>query len=260
MSMALWLQPCWTDPAALLGVGSVMSTRRAGVSVAPRHALNLGVAVGDDPVAVARNRQIFQQAIAAQPVWMRQVHGTRVVRLDAAHAGVGAATLEADACWTTAPGVACTVQVADCLPVLFSAPGGRVVGAAHAGWRGLAGGILQATVQQICAAAPCAPVGLQAWLGPCIGPRQFEVGADVRQAFAATGAWPEPVLQQCFRTAPEGKYLADLPGLARHVLCSLGVSRVSGGGWCTVEAPLDYFSFRRDGVTGRMAASVWIVR
>jgi polyphenol oxidase len=258
--MASWLQPCWTDPAALAGVGSVMSTRQGGGSGAPWHALNLGEAVGDDPASVARNRHIFQRAIVAQPVWMRQVHGTRVVRLDATHAAVGAATLEADACWITEPQVACTVQVADCLPVLFAGPGGLAVGAAHAGWRSLVGGILQKTLHHICAAARCAPGAVQVWLGPCIGPRQFEVGSDVRLAFAATGVWSQRVQQQCFRSVGGEKYLADLPALARHALGDLGVNQISGGGWCTVESPLDFFSFRRDGVTGRMAASIWITR
>ena len=181
---------------------------------------------------------------------MSQVHGARVLRLPA---DAGSGTLEADAAISTEPGIACTVMVADCLPVLFAAPAGRGVGAAHAGWRGLAGGVLEATVAALCEAAACSAQDLRAWLGPCIGPRQFEVGADV---VAALGGGP------CFveRPRPDGamRWLADLPGLARERLRAAGVTEVSGGEWCTVEDASRFFSFRRDGVSGRMAAAVWL--
>jgi YfiH family protein len=180
------------------------------------------------------------------------VHGAEVLRLQA-----GAQTLAqpADAAITTDAGIACTVLVADCLPVLFAAPQGRGVGAAHAGWRGLAGGVLEATVAALCDAAACPPSELLAWLGPCIGPRQFEVGADVLEAFAgATHFVPRPRADGAMR------WLADLPGLARERLRAAGLSNVSGGAWCTVEDGSRFFSFRRDGVTGRMAAAVWLRR
>lgn len=234
-----------------------MSTRGGGVSAAPWDSLNLGTAVGDDPAVVAENRSRFVAQTGARPLWLRQVHGTTVLR-------AGAALLDgdppqADAAWTDEPGVACTIQVADCLPVLLAAPEGRAVGAAHAGWRGLAGGVVEAAVRAVCEAACCAPGELVVWLGPCIGPRQFEVDADVLRAF---GQPPEGADARRFtaRRAADGslRWLADLPGLARDRLARLGVTRVDGGTWCTVEDRSRFFSFRRDGVTGRMAAAVWL--
>jgi YfiH family protein len=162
---------------------------------------------------------------------------------------------EADAAITTEPGLACTVMVADCLPVLFAAPRARAVGAAHAGWRGLAAGVLEATVQALCEVAACGADELSAWLGPCIGPRQFEVGADVQAAFG-----PAAARHFTARPRPDGspRWLADLPALARDRLHAAGVLRITGGTWCTVEDPSRFFSFRRDQVTGRMAAAVWL--
>ena len=233
-------------------VGALMSTRAGGVSKDPWQSLNLGTAVGDVAAAVAENRRRFEAAIGVPAVYLRQVHGSHVLRLRAADAG---RTLDeaADAAIATEPGIACTVQVADCLPVLFAAPQGRGVGAAHAGWRSLAGGVLEAAVRALCDATACAPHEIQAWLGPCIGPRQFEVGADVVEAFAGARHFVP-------RRHADGsmRWLADLPGLARERLLALGLTQVTGGEWCTVEDPLRFFSFRRDGVTGRMAAAVWL--
>jgi YfiH family protein len=165
----------------------------------------------------------------------------------------------ADASVCAEPGIACTVQVADCLPVLFAAPNGRGVAAAHAGWRGLAGGVLEAALQTLCEAAVCAPGEVEVWIGPGIGPREFEVGADVLQAF---GAAPEAADPARFVPRPgrPDKWLADLPLLARDRLQAAGVEAISGGRWCTVSEPSRFFSFRRDGRTGRMAAAVWIPR
>jgi hypothetical protein len=231
-----------------------MSTREGGVSGGPYASLNLGSAVGDRPEHVAANRERFAAACGAVPVFLRQVHGTRVVRLDAADAAAPAALHEADASFTTEPGIACTVLVADCLPVLFAAPGGRGVAAAHAGWRGLAAGVLESTVVALCEAAACDPPALEAWLGACIGPSAFEVGADVLEAFGA-----DP-LQAAPRFVPgrPGKWFADLPGLARDRLAAAGVGAVSGGRWCALADASRFFSFRRDRVTGRMGAAVWI--
>ena len=233
-------------------VGALMSTRDGGVSRAPFDSLNLGRAGGDERAAVDENRSRFGAALGGVPVWLSQVHGSRVVRL---HASAPLETHAADAAITTAPAVACTVMVADCLPVLFAAPGAQAVGAAHAGWRGLAAGVLEATVSALCDAAACKPGELQASLGPCIGPRQFEVGADVLEAFGAGPefvAWPRP----------EGvlRWRADLPALARRRLVAAGLTQISGGSWCTVEDASRFFSFRRDRVTGRMAAAVWLRR
>jgi YfiH family protein len=193
-------------------------------------------------------------------VRLNQVHGARVVRLTAADAAPGAPHHDADACVTVEPGVVCSIQVADCLPVLFAAPG--AVAAAHAGWRGLAAGVLEATLSALCEASGCSPDRVAVWLGPCIGPRRFEVGADVLQAFGlapAATTVPEAALQDSrFVPLRSGKWLADLPGLARDRLSARGVTSVSGGTWCTFEDASRFFSFRRDGVTGRMVAAVWL--
>lgn len=245
-----WLVPELDVP----GVRAVMTTRAGGVSAAPYDSLNLGIAVDDDPLAVAANRARLAQAIGgARPVYLKQVHGALIVRLGAADADHP--PQEVDASLTTEPGVACLVQVADCLPVLLAAPEARGVAAAHAGWRGLAGGVVDTTVAALCESAACAASELSAWLGPCIGPRQFEVGADVVEAFGA-GAGHR------FLPKPEvpGKWLADLAGLARDRLAALGVTNIKGGQWCTVEDASRFFSFRRDRVTGRMAACIWIDR
>jgi polyphenol oxidase len=256
-----WLWPEWPGGAVHPRIGSVMSCRAGGVSQAPFDSLNLGAAVGDDPICVTTNRARFHQVCGARPVFLKQVHGVRVVRLTAADASAEANLLEADASVTTEPGLACTIQVADCLPVLFAAPDGRAVGAAHAGWRGLAAGVLQATALAVCELADCSPADLSAWLGPCIGPRRFEVGADVLAGFGED-ALDEKLTPRFVRLASAvsgaPKWLADLPGLARDHLNALGVVKVSGGQWCTVEDASRFFSFRRDRVTGRMAAAIWI--
>ncbi len=232
-----------------------MSTREGGVSVGPYASMNLGSAVGDDAECVAANRARFAEACGAAPVFLRQVHGTSVVRIGAGDTAPGAAIHGGDASLTTESGVACTVQAADCLPVLFAGPEGRAVAAAHAGWRGLASGVIEATVAAVCAAASCRPSELQAWLGACIGPRAFEVGADVLEAFGADPSRPETNRFVSLRT---GKWLADLAGLARDRLGEAGVEQISGGQWCAVEDASRFFSYRRDRVTGRMAAAVWI--
>jgi polyphenol oxidase len=247
------LTPDWDVDAR---VGALMSTRAGGVSAAPFDSANLGRSVGDDAAAVAENRRRFAAALdGAEPCWMNQVHGVRVLRLAR---GAVAERVEADAAITTEPGLACTVMVADCLPVLFAAPGGRGVGAAHAGWRGLAAGVLDATVAGLAEAAQCAPSEIAAWLGPCIGPRAFEVGADVLAAFGATSEAPGE--RFVHRPRPDGapRWLADLAGLARDRLRARGLIRISGVDACTVEDRSRFFSFRRDGVTGRMAAAVWV--
>jgi polyphenol oxidase len=242
------LKPDWRTDAR---VGALMTTRAGGASAAPFDSMNLGRSAGDDPSAVAENRRRFEAAMGMPTRYLSQVHGARVVRLS--HAAHG--PYEADAAITTEPSLACAVLVADCLPVLFAAPEARGVGAAHAGWRGLAGGVLEATVVALCDAAACAPHDLVAWLGPCIGPRRFEVGADVLDAFGAAAS-----LRFVSRPRSDGapRWLADLPGLARDRLAAAGVSAIHGGTWCTVEDASAFFSFRRDGVTGRMAAAVWI--
>jgi polyphenol oxidase len=239
--------PDWPVPAQ---VGALMTTRAGGISKAPFDSLNIGVAVGDDPAAVAHNRRVVAETIAARPVYLRQVHGACVIEI------------EADAAFTTVPGIACAIQVADCLPVLFADTQGRAVGAAHAGWRGLAAGVLERTAQAVCAAAACEPAALCAWLGPCIGPRAFEVGADVLEAVGHPPAGSERFVS-ALRADGSPAWRADLAGLARDRLAGIGVSSISAAGWCTVEDASRFFSFRRDtrmGRSGRMVALVWLRR
>ncbi len=243
-------RPGWPAPP---GVQAVFSTREGGVGRAPHDSFNLGVACGDEPQAVAENRRRFVQAMGAQPVWLRQVHGCSVL-----HLVDGQPRDEpADAAWTATPGIACTVLVADCLPVLFATTDGRAVAAAHAGWRGLAAGVLPATVQALSQGAGVAPGDIQAWLGPCIGPQAFEVGPDVLQAFGRPTA-PQSHDAFCWQPRADGsaRWRADLPRLAQQSLQAAGVTRVVADGACTVGEPSRFFSYRRDGVTGRMAAAI----
>ncbi len=249
-----WITPDWPAP---VNVRSICTTRAGGISHPPYGTLNLGDHVGDAPEAVTTNRKILAGVIQARPVFLRQVHGRSAVVLDSG-APDGA---QADGCVATAPGVACTMMVADCLPVLFCTADGGVVAAAHAGWRGLAGeggqGILEAVVGLLGSTASAQPAQMLAWLGPCIGAPAFEVGSEVRAAFEADDAGAASL----FRPHAQSKWLADLQGLARRRLHALGIARIYGndGGpaWCTVANPSQFFSHRRDRVGGRFAASIW---
>ncbi len=238
-----WIVPAWPAPA---NVKALSTTRAGGVGTAPFDSLNLGTHVGDDPAVVAANRARLRGLLPAEPCWLNQVHGTTVVDL-ASHAGVP----DADAAVSRRPGAVCVVMTADCLPVLLCDRAGTVVGAAHAGWRGLQGGVIEATVRAM--GVPAA--GLVAWLGPAIGPDAFEVGDEERAAFVAD----DPAAAAAFRPAgPAGKWLADLYLLARQRLAALGVASVHGGDACTVTDAARFFSYRRDGRTGRMASLVWL--
>ena len=234
------------------GVHALCSTRHGGVSLPPFDGFNLGDHVQDETDAVAANRAIFQAQLGgAKPIFLTQVHGTRVLSLDTSSTD----GIEADACLTRTPKLACTIMVADCLPLLFTDDRGQVVAAAHAGWRGLALGVIEATVNAVCAAALVPAAQVQAWLGPCIGPEAFEVGLDVREALLAPDYFkPHPVHSH--------KWLADLPGMARARLGAMGVRSIAGNdstqAWCTVSQPSRLFSYRRDGRTGRFAASIWL--
>jgi len=254
--LPLW-RPRWAGELSP-EIAAAMSTRHGGVSQGPWASLNLGGACGDVLADVAVNRQRFASALGARPVWLRQVHGTNVVQLDGA--SPGADLLPADAAWTATPGIACTVLVADCLPVLLAARDGSAVAAAHAGWRGLAAGVLEATVQALQQGAGVAPRDLMAWLGPCIGPQAFEVGADVLAGF---GVLPETAGPDVFLYRPRAdgtpRWRAYLPALASARLQAAGVPEgaIHACGHCTFSEPSDLFSFRRDGVTGRLAAAIW---
>ncbi len=250
------MQPRWAVPLPA-AVGAAMSTRHGGHSRGPWASLNLGGACGDDAARVATNRQSFAAALGARPVWLRQIHGTTVLRLDAS--SPAAELPPADAAWTTVPGIACTALVADCLPVLLAARDGSAVAAAHAGWRGLAAGVLEATVQALAQGAGVAARDLVVWLGPCIGPQAFEVGADVLAAFDSTAAADRTLFAPRPRADGSARWLADLPGLAARRLQAAGVpaAAISRAGLCTHGQPSDFFSFRRDGTTGRLAAAIW---
>lgn len=258
--------PGWPAPP---NVRALCTTRAGGVSLAPWDSLNLGDHVGDSVSAVAANRARLAQAIAARPVFLKQVHACGLVELDA-NTPDGAT---GDACLTRAPGLACTIMVADCLPVLLCDRQGSTVGAAHAGWRGLAGvtaargggprGVLEETCGRFFSAARIEPADIAArtlaWLGPCIGPNAFEVGDEVKAAFEAHGR----AAAAMFKSQAQGKWLADLPGLARQRLRALGISAIHGNDgtlpWCTVSNPSQFFSHRRDGRSGRFAACIWLL-
>ena len=241
-----WLTPAWPAPA---NVKAFITTRSGGVSVAPRDSLNLGYKAGDDAQAVAQNRAIVAAVMPRPPKWLAQIHGTRVVNADAV-----TDTPEADASVAHAAGSVCAIMIADCLPVLFTNRAGTRVAAAHAGWRGLAGGVLANTVQTLCDAGD-KPADLIAYIGPGIGPRHFEVGADVYEAFVRQDATAQAAF---VAHAPgTGKWRADLFMLARQALVRAGVSDIHGGGLCTYADPQRFFSYRRDKTTGRMAAFIW---
>ena len=256
--MADFIKPDWRAPAS---IGALSTLRSGGVSVGAYGAFaapsgqggwNFGRNVGDDPVAVQENRARLAALLPAAPVWLSQVHGTNVV--DAAQVS---GSVDADASFTTARGVVCLVQTADCLPVLFCDVDGRVVAAAHAGWRGLLNGVLEQTV----AAMRGAGAGeILAWLGPAIGPLQFEVGAEVRQAFLERAAQDRAETDAAFLpvAGSPGKYLADIYMLARLRLALCGAVRCHGGHFCTVTDVASFYSYRRDKTTGRMASMVWI--
>jgi YfiH family protein len=238
-----FLRPDWPAPA---GVHAVMTTRRGGVSRGPYASLNLATHVGDEPASVAENRGRLHESLRlpAEPTWLEQVHGIGVAVLPRRSAG------PADAAVCFSRGVVCAVLVADCLPVVLASRAGDRAGIAHAGWRGLAAGVIEATV----AALDCEPGSIVAWLGPSIGPEAFEVGSEVRDAFLARDGGAVAA----FRACRDRRWLADLPALARRRLAAAGVADVHGGNLDTVSDPARFYSHRRDGTTGRMAALAWL--
>ncbi|WP_246185108.1 peptidoglycan editing factor PgeF [Pandoraea morbifera] len=256
-----WIVPDWPAPA---NVRAVFTTRAGGVSQGPQATFNLGYKADDDPDAVRTNRELLAARTGVPSAFVAQVHGPRVVdagaALDALNAGE---PLQADASATSAVGLASIVMVADCLPVLLCDVQGRAVAAAHAGWRGLCAGVIEETVRALRARLPRddADASVIAWLGPCIGPAAFEVGPEVREAFLAAASPQEREATRAAFVAHGdpgiGKSMADLCALARLRLAREGVTSVSGGKWCTVAEPSRFYSYRRDRMTGRMAALVW---
>jgi YfiH family protein len=238
-----WLEPDWGAPT---GVRAVTTLRWGGVSRAPYESLNLGGHVGDDPLSVAENRRRLVAALdlPGEPHWLEQVHGLNVHRIP------GAASGPADAAVTRERGQVLAVLTADCLPVVLAAGTGGALAVAHAGWRGLLAGVLEETL----AALGGQPASVVAWLGPAIGPVAYEVGDEVRDAFVGRCAGAE----KAFRPSPAGRWFCDLYRLAGQRLRAAGVTRISGGDHCTLKESGDFFSYRRDGRTGRMATLAWL--
>ena len=244
-----FIKPKWSAPSS---VHTLVTTRVGGVSATPFDSLNLGNHVGDLPEHVSKNRELLRSNLPNEPLWLTQVHGTTV-------STPSERCSEADAIVSNIPGEVLSIMTADCLPVLFSNKSGTVIGAAHAGWRGLCAGVLENTVKAMQGLSTDGGHASEvvAWLGPAIGPLAFEVGQDVMQAFNESGI---PYSEDAFTSIPQkpGKYLANLYSLARGRLQSIGIHQIDGGDFCTVTQANQFFSYRRDGVTGRFASLIWI--
>jgi len=242
-----WIIPDWPAPRS---VGAISTTRLGGVSKGPWQSLNLGMNSGDGADEVARNRALLSEMLPAAPHWVQQVHGSRVLQHPGAGLSKDPPIVQADAQFTREKHAVCAILAADCLPVLFCDRKGTEVAAAHAGWRGMAAGVLENTV-----AAMGQPASeLIAWLGPAIGPAVYQVGDDVKAAFASQQAAGAAAFK------PDGdRWLFDLYAMARHCLQQVGVGHISGGGYCTYSDPERFFSYRRDRITGRMANLVWLL-
>jgi polyphenol oxidase len=241
-----WIEPDWPAPRGVRALSTLRGDARSGVSNAPYGCFNLGDRVGDDPAAVAENRRRLKEAagLPSEPAWLSQVHGIGVADLDSSDAPGSA-----DAAIARGSSKVCAILTADCLPIVFASDSGDTVAAAHAGWRGLAAGVIEATVR----AMGVSPAGLVAWLGPAIGPGHFEVGTEVRDAFLVT----DSEAAEAFEPNAHGRFMADLGVLARRRLQGLGVSRIYGGGECTFAQADRYYSHRREGITGRQATLIW---
>lgn len=248
------IKPSWVVPEQ---IQAFCTTRLGGVSKTPFASLNLGLNAGDDSVTVLQNRSILRSNLPNEPIWLKQIHGiavstpaTRGLQVDG--------PFEADAAVTNIPNEVLAILTADCMPVLFTSKSGVVIGAAHAGWRGLSGGVLERTIQEMIALSPgLSPKEIVAWMGPAIGPTAFEVGEDVLKAFSGQDQSP---LSKAFTPILErpGKYLANLYLLARERLRLAGIEQISGGDFCTFNDPKNFFSYRRDKETGRLASLIWI--
>lgn len=250
------IKPNWAVPQS---IQSFCTTRAGGVSNTPFDSLNLGLNAGDDPESVLNNRSILNRCIPSEPIWLKQIHGTTVSTPNSRKL-FGAGPYEADAAVSNIPNEVLAVLAADCMPVLFASRKGDVIGAAHGGWRGLSGGVLENTIQAMCNLSPgLSPQDISVWMGPAIGPTAFEVGEDVLQAFSSQG---QAILSKAFIPIPgrAGKYLANLYLLAQDRLSTLGIKQVDGGDFCTFSDPEYFFSYRRDKKTGRFATLIWIAQ
>ncbi|MBU3611799.1 peptidoglycan editing factor PgeF [Polynucleobacter sp. MG-27-Goln-C1] len=249
-----WIEPSWAAPQQ---IKSLSTTRHGGVSKSPFNTLNLGLNAGDDSVDVLHNRSIVRSHLPTEPLWLKQIHGV-TVSTPASRKAPSSKPFEADAAVTNIANEVLAILTADCMPVLFASKGGDVIGAAHAGWRGLSGGVLENTLQEMLALSPgLSPKDIVVWMGPAIGPTAFEVGEDVLQAFAGQGS---TILSKALKPIAEssGKYLANLYLLAQDRLRSLGIEQIDGGDFCTFNDSERFFSYRRDKETGRFASFIWI--
>ena len=250
------IEPSW---AVSQRIQAFCTTRQGGLSQPPFNTLNLGLNAGDDSTDVLQNRSILRSTLPAEPLWLKQIHGI-TVSTPASRNALGNGPFEADASVTNIPNEVLAILTADCMPVLFTSKSGDVIGAAHAGWRGLSGGVLENTIDEMIALSPGLTTSdISAWMGPAIGPSAFEVGEDVLQAFAQQG---QDILSKAFTPiiGTPGKYCADLYLLARDRLRTLGIEQIDGGGFCTANDPERFFSYRRDKVTGRFASLIWIAK
>lgn len=248
------IEPSWTVSQQ---IQAFCTTRQGGISKPPFNSLNLGLHAGDDVVDVLQNRVIVRSELPAEPLWLKQIHGV-TVSTPASRNTFGDGSFEADAAVTNIPNEVLAILAADCMPVLFASKAGDVIGAAHAGWRGLSSGVLENTIDEMIALSPSLTTSdISVWMGPAIGPSVFEVGEDVLQAFTQQG---KDILSKAFIPiiGTPGKYLADLYLLARDRLRVLGIEQITGGEFCTVSSPERFFSYRRDKVTGRFASLIWI--
>jgi YfiH family protein len=250
------IKPVWPAP---VNINAFVTTRHGGASDAPYGTLNLGEHVGDQSSMVIANRQIVKKLLPTEPVWLKQTHSIQVSTPNTRR-GASQHSIEADAAVSNIPDEVLVILTADCLPVLFSSTDGSVIGAAHAGWRGLSNGVLENTVSEILKLAQHTHAGdLIAWMGPAIGPESFEVGEDVLGCFEESGLHN---IAKCFVPLAHkpGKYLADIYQLARDRLKAVGLNSIFGGEFCTVKDGERFFSYRRDGVTGRFASFIWIAK
>ena len=246
-----FITPNWPAPKNIHALQTTRNSenREGGVSHAPFNSLNLGSHVKDNPIHVAQNRQLLSQFLPSEPVWLNQIHGINVI--DAANTNC---VPDADASFTTRKNVVCVTMTADCLPILVCDSAGTLVASIHAGWRSLCDGVIEATIAKL----PANPADLMAWLGPAIGPNAFEVGSDVRAQFMEKDAQAELAFKKHGEDQEQDKWLADIYKIATQRLNNLGVTKIYGGNRCTFTEKDQFFSFRRDGATGRMATLIWL--
>ena len=260
MNKLEFIIPNWPAPA---NVHALQTKRSGGYSLAPYDSLNFGMHVKDNPIHVAKNRQLLSDYVPSEPVWLNQTHSTNIINAGVVDAAQTSCIVDADASFSTQKNVVCVVMTADCLPVLLCDKAGTIVIAVHAGWRGLCDGAIEASIDAACRAAQIMPADLMAWLGPAIGPNAFEVGAELRDQFIMQDGQAEAAFKPHKNDKQEqNKWLANIYQIAAQRLNNCGVSQVYGGGiesdFCTFTQKEQFFSYRRDGVTGRMASLIWL--